>query len=83
MVRHAILKQRINKVAWELKEFTANEVLHVLNNYPNMHGYGKTSVQVSIQRVANLLRGNKNVQYIPNIPKSKRSGKWKWVGDEE
>lgn len=83
MVRHAIIKQRINKEAWELKEFTANQLMDKLNNYPNMHGRNKTSRQVTIQRLTNLLYMNPNIKFIPNFPNCKKAGIYKWIGDEE
>ena len=84
MVRHKILKKRINLEAWKLKEFTSNQLLEVLNNYTNMDGRNRTKhLQVTIQRLCNLLKQNKNVKFIPDINNAKRAGIWKWIGDEE
>ena len=67
MVRHKILKKRINLEAWKLKEFTSNQLLEVLNNYTNMDGRNRTKhLQVTIQRLCNLLKQNKNV-FLGNI----------------
>jgi len=83
MVRHKLLRQRINKEAWDMKVFTANELKERLNNYPNMDGRGRTrNYQVSIHRLANLLKQNPYIEYIPDT-NLKKAGKWKWVGDEE
>ena len=83
MVRHKIVKQRINKEAWKLREFYAKELLVILNNYPNMNGYGKTSHQVTIGRLTNLLKQNPNVEYIQLCRFHKKPGMWKWIGDDE
>ena len=82
MVRNKLIKQRINKEAWDLKKFTANQLLDKVNNYPNMHGRKKTSRQVTIQRLTNILYMNPNVEYIPDDNR-KKAGMWKWIGDDE
>ena len=82
-MRNKLIKQRINKEAWELKEFSANQLMNKLNDYPNMHGRGKTSRIVSIQRLTNLLYMNPNIKYIPDERNCKRVGMWEWIGDEE
>ena len=33
MAKHKLLRQRINKEAWELKEFSARELQYKINNY--------------------------------------------------
>jgi len=82
-MRHQKLKEKINKEAWKLKEFTARELLYVLNNYPNMHGRKRTIRQVSIQRLTNLLKQNKNVKFIHHPTSLTQTGSWKWIGDKE
>jgi|TARA_R100000152_G_C6737627_1_gene161642 dihydroxyacetone kinase-like predicted kinase len=81
MVRHKIVKQRINKEAWELKKFTANELLNKLNSYPNMDGRNRTNLQLTVHRLANFLKANPNIKYIPNEENVKRAGMWEWIGD--
>ena len=83
MVRHALIKQRINKEACRLKEFSARELCDVLNNYPNCNGSNRTYLQISTGRAANLLQANKNVKFIYNPSSLTRTGTWKWIGDEE
>ena len=83
MAKHKLLKQRINKEAWELKEFSAKQLQYKINNYTNMDGRRRTkNLQVTIHRLANLLKGNPNVKYIPN-DNHKHAGMWEWIGEEE
>lgn len=82
-VKHKIVKRRINKEARELKKFTANQLLDVLHNYPNMHGIGKTSLQITVNRLCNFLRINPCVKYIPNKNNKKLAGMWEWIEGEE
>jgi hypothetical protein len=84
MAKHKLLRQRINKEAWELKEFSARELQYKINNYANMDGRNRTkNLQVTIQRLCNLLKQNKNIKFIPDVNNDKRPGMWKWVGDEK
>tara|TARA_R110000824_G_scaffold196128_8_gene379187 strand:- start:307 stop:549 length:243 start_codon:yes stop_codon:yes gene_type:complete len=78
MARHKILKDRLNKEAEKLGEFTTEQLLNILNNYPNHNGFGETFLQTSTPRLANLLHANPNIivkerwinHYKPTI--------WKW-----
>jgi hypothetical protein len=83
MARKTIIKRRINIEAWKMKEFYANDLLTVLNNYPNMDGRGRTKYQMTIWRLTNLLKGNPNVKYIKMCRFHKKPGMWKWIGDDE
>ena len=38
MVRHKIVKRRINKIAKELKIFTTDDMYYRMNNHPNNKG---------------------------------------------
>ena len=48
-----------------------------------MNGYGRTSYQVTVGRLTNLLKQNPNVEYIRLCRFHKKPGMWKWVGDGE
>ena len=80
-IKHRVVKQRINKEAWDMKIFTARELLERINNYPNMHGRGVTTRQVTMQRLSNLLKANPNLQHIKNPTNPRHAGKWEWIGD--
>ena len=83
MVRHKILKDRINKEAQLLSEFTTSEMLNILNNYPNQDGImGRTQYKVSSNRLTNFLRANKNVSALPKINPNSRKELRIWVWKE-
>ena len=84
MVKHKLLKRRINKESKELRKFNVNELKDKINGYPNMHGRGRVTknLQVTTQRLANLLKANPNIKFIPNENNNKHAGMWEWVGDE-
>ena len=84
MAKHKLLKQRINKEAWELKEFSARELQYKINNYTNMDGRSRTrNLQVTIQRLCNLLKQNKNIKFIHHPSSLTKTGTWEWIGDDE
>jgi hypothetical protein len=48
-----------------------------------MHGSGRVTknLQVTMQRLTNLLKANPNVRFIPNENNKKHAGMWEWIGD--
>tara|TARA_R100000152_G_C6748245_1_gene171842 strand:- start:940 stop:1191 length:252 start_codon:yes stop_codon:yes gene_type:complete len=83
MPRHKILKNRINKEAERLGEFTTSDLMDILNNYPNNHGYGTTHLTVNSQRLSNLLYANPKIGIKQKYTTSKSRTIWEWMGDEE
>ena len=83
MVRHKVLKNRINKEAEILGEFTTRQMLEILNNYPNQDGImGRTQYQISTSRLTNFLRANKNIGKLPKINPEDRKELNIWVWEE-
>jgi len=78
MVRHRILKMRIDKEAEKLGEFTTNELMVILNNYPNNHGYGVTNLQTSTNRLCNLLYANPKIVVKEKYTSSDTRTIWMW-----
>ena len=83
MARNKILKNRINKEAERLGEFTTNELMVILNNYPNNRGYGVTHLQTSTNRLCNLLYANPKVITKKKYTSGETRTLWMWKGDEE
>ena len=83
MAKHKILKNRINKEAEQLGEFTTQQLMDILNGYTNNHGYGKTHLMVNAQRLSNLLYANPKVGIKQKYTTSKSRTIWEWMGDEE
>tara|TARA_R110000824_G_scaffold400375_1_gene607790 strand:- start:1816 stop:2070 length:255 start_codon:yes stop_codon:yes gene_type:complete len=59
--KHIRMKKRINIEAEKLGQFSTDQLLSILNNYPNMHGYGVTVLTISKSRLTNFLRANPNI----------------------
>ena len=83
MAKHKILKNRINKEAEQLGEFTTRQLMDILNSYTNNHGYGKTHLMGNSQRLSNLLYANSKVGIKQKYTTSKSRTIWEWVGDKE
>jgi len=83
MPKHRVLRKRIDKEAQILVEFTTQELLHILNNYPNNHGYGVTNIQTSTNRLCNLLYANPKVITKKKYTSGETRTVWEYIGDEE
>jgi len=81
MVRHRILKNRIDKEAERLGEFTTLQLMGILNNYTNNHGYGITHLTVNQQRLSNLLYANPKVAIKEKYTSSSTRTIWMWKND--
>ena len=82
MVKHELIKQRIDDEASKLKEFTTARLCDRLNHYIGYNG-NRTKRRISSGRLANFLQANKKVKFIPHRTSSTKTGSWKWIGDEE
>ena len=78
MVRHKILKDRINKEAERLGEFTTFELMDILNKYTNNHGYGTTHLTVNQQRLSNLLYANPKIAIKEKYTSGTTRTIWMW-----
>ena len=78
MVRHKILKGRINKEAETLGEFTTRQMFDILNNYPNHDGYGVTHLQTSMNRLCNLLYANPKISVKEKYTCGDTRTIWMW-----
>ena len=86
MVRHKLVKERVNKLAKELQLFTTDEMYYRMNNYPNNKGVlyanrrrvtkNKLTAFLSMDKDIAINRGHsKNNHNIKTI--------WEYIGDEE
>tara|TARA_B100001250_G_C19597592_1_gene699135 strand:- start:493 stop:756 length:264 start_codon:yes stop_codon:yes gene_type:complete len=86
MPRHILVKERINKLAKELKLFTTDEIFERINNYPNNKGilYADRR-RVTKNKLTAFLRMDKDIAI--NIPHQKNNSDtrtvWEYIGDEE
>ena len=82
--KHKIVKDRINKLAKELGEFTTQEMYDRMFYYPNNEGrlYHRRR-QVSKQRLQNFLLMDKQIGFAMKSEKRHVNHIWKWIGDEE
>ena len=84
MPKHKIIKNRINKLAKEMNEFTTQEMYDKMFYHPNNEGrlYAKRR-QVSKSRLQNLLIADKEIGFKHRPRTSHGRVIWKWIGDEE
>ena len=81
--RHRLVKERLDKEAFEMKEFYASEMLDRLNSYKDSNGRNNTTrFAIGLRRLLNFLKQNPRIEYLPN-KSSKKAGKWRWIGDKE
>ena len=82
--RHKWLRQRMKRSGKILGTFTAKQLTDELNGYGSSLNNGqKTRINANVNRVANLLRQEKeHFKFIPHPTKVRGTGTWKYIGDE-
>tara|TARA_R100000008_G_scaffold31259_1_gene17441 strand:+ start:1646 stop:1894 length:249 start_codon:yes stop_codon:yes gene_type:complete len=82
MVRNKLLKERIIKLAKELKEFTTQDMVRAINDYPNYKGeMWPKRPKISGNQCAQFLRIDDNIT-VKKVVNGKNIWKYKKIGDE-
>ena len=84
MVKHKIVKKRINKLAQEMGEFTTKQMYERMYNYPNNEGrlYAKRR-RVTMGSLALFLRMDKEIYSKKRYTNGDTRMIWEWIGEEE
>ena len=86
MVRHKLVKERVNKLAKELQLFTTDEIFERINNYPNNKGilYADRR-RVSKNKLTAFLRMDKEIGINTPFRRNNSNTRtiWEWIGEEE
>jgi len=86
MVRHKLVKERVNKLAKELGVFTTRQMVDRFNSYTNNTGRrtGK-SPSINANKCHNFLRMDPEIivkeRYLKNNGDTRNI--WEWIGEEE